>query len=98
MRTPSQVIATSQRHRRAASQKRRALLILWLSEQINWMSERGNDLAGYTAFYCGRFGRTQEDAQAIYNADLAHLRNLETRAEREAIETEIKERLARLDW
>jgi len=58
--------------------KRKQELIRQINEQRAWIDEHGGSLAGYVANYHGRHGRTVENAMAIYEADAAALRKLES--------------------
>lgn len=56
--------------------------ILWtrlVAEQQRWIRDCGGDLAGYLDKYCRVHGRTEENARAIYNADVAELQRREER-------------------
>ena len=46
-------------------------------KQVEWMSERGGDLAGYIAYYCGKFDRSVRYAKNVYNADSRELARIE---------------------
>jgi hypothetical protein len=53
---------------------------LWLdlvTSQQQWVAEHGGDLAGYIDRYTGRYGRTVENATAIYQADIDALKRYE---------------------
>jgi len=50
-----------------------------LKEQREWIEKCGGDLAGYIANYHGKYGRTVENAAAIYHADLGELHRIEDR-------------------
>ena len=45
-----------------------------IEDQKKWIESCGGDLDGYIANYCGKYGRSKENATAIYNADLRELR------------------------
>lgn len=48
-----------------------------LQEQLQWLQDHGGDRAGYIANYHGKYGRTIENAEAIYNADLQELHRIQ---------------------
>ena len=62
--------------------KMREWLRRMVAEQRQWIEEHGGSLAGYIAFYSDRYGRSEDEAVAIYNADLANLRQFEGRVAR----------------
>ncbi len=55
---------------------------LWqqlVREQEQWIEQCGGHLPGYIENYHGRHGRTVENAEAIYNADVAALEQYKRR-------------------
>jgi len=55
---------------------------LWLDlviSQQQWVAEHGGDLAGYIDRYTGKYGRSVENATAIYQADVDALKRYEAR-------------------
>lgn len=48
-----------------------------VTKQKRWIEEHGGDLAGYIANYHGKYGRTLEQARAIWDADAQELQRLE---------------------
>ena len=54
---------------RRVAEKNRAII-----KQMDYMNDRGGNLAGYLDYYRGVY--TYEETEAIYNADLATLNEL----------------------
>lgn len=58
---------------------------LWeklLAEQYKWIETCGGDRSGYVAKYQGKYKRTVENAEAIYNADVGELERIKKRLSR----------------
>ncbi len=47
-------------------------------QQLKWIEQCGGDLAGYINNYHGKYGRTQENAKAIYDADVQELQRIKS--------------------
>jgi hypothetical protein len=60
-----------------------------LQAQREWIAKRGNDLAGYEAFYAGR-SYSKDDVKEVFDADVERLARL--RDERDAVARKLQAR------
>lgn len=59
---------------------RQSVRQFWLnqhSKQCAWIQACGGDLAGYIEKYHHKYGRTLDNAKAIYDADMQELQRIE---------------------